>query len=396
MEGNPITSKYLRSYMYVASYTYPHIVPGSSSISDAHGISVFEVLNDGSVELIQVAKCDNPSFVTLNKNETMLYCVNELGVDDKKLEGRVSAFRINSLNGKLEFINTLSTYGNWPCHCEVHPSSHYLLTANYGSQNFIVHSLLEDGSLGKIVDTYQNSSNGNGPEHNRQSSSHPHMIMTNPGGQHVFGVDLGTDQIISWSMDNRSGKLTLGKVPTANVASGSGPRHMVFHPNDHQAYVLNELSSSVDTFDFYAARGSFIWKQSTSLLPIDTDFIRPNFDASDPGKIPSGSNTGGEICIDSSGRFLYASNRGMNSIAIFKINELDGKLTAINWISTRGKNPRGMQIEPTDKYLFVGNQDSNNITVFEIDATNGLIDKPVNDVKCPVPIDFAFKINKQI
>lgn len=391
MVGDPATSKALRSYLYVASYTYPNIAPGSSTVSDAHGISVFEVFNDGSVELIQVAECENPSFLTVNNDQTMLYCVNELGVDDTELLGRVSAFRIDQSNGKLAFLNTQSTAGNWPCHCQVHSSGRYLLTANYGSQNFIVHALLKDGSLGEMVDAYQNSSNGSGPEHNRQSASHPHMMLTNPGGQHVFGVDLGTDQVLSWSLDIHSGKLTPGEVPSANVASGSGSRHMVFHPDDQQAYVLNELSSTIDVFDFDAIRGAFIWKQSASTLPEETDLVRPQFDASNPGLVPSGSNTGGEICIDPSGRFVYSSNRGGNTIAIFKVNQLNGKLSALDWVSTGGINPRGMQMEPGGKYLFVGNQSSNNITVFEINAENGLLDSPINDVACPVPTDFAFK-----
>ncbi|MEZ9864979.1 lactonase family protein [Vibrio breoganii] len=388
MNSSPLNATTTNNFMYVASYTYPYCAPGSSSVSTAKGISVYKILKDGSHQLKQVIESENPSFITVNKDQTALYCVNELGIDDSSLDGRVSAYRIDPVDGSLSFINTQPTHGNWPCHCSVHPSGKFLLSANYGSGNFVVHPILSDSSLGELVDQHLNSSSGVGADVARQSSSHPHMISSNPSNEYVYGVDLGTDQINAWSLDTAKGKLIPAEVSVSNVASGSGPRHMTFHPNNRYSYVLNELSSTLDVFDFDSNRGSMICKQSISLMPTDTDFARPNFDPNNPGFIPEGTNTGGAICIDDEGAYLYASNRGMNTIVTYKVNSETGRLVALDWVSTRGKVPRGMQIN--ENYLYVGNQDSNSIIQFEINRKSGLLDGKSTEIKCPVPTDFAF------
>lgn len=376
-------------FMYTASYTYPHFAPGASEQSTAKGISVFSIGPNGSQELIQVIETPNPSFITLNHDNTMLYCVNELGVDDRKLEGMVSAFCIDEENGKLTFVNSQLTNGNWPCHCEVDATGRYLMSANYGSANFVIHPINENGSLGECVYQHTNQANGSGAEANRQSASHPHMITSSPTGRYVLGVDLGVDQIFCWTLGD-NGALDSAPVPVANIASGSGPRHLVFHPSEQSVYVLNELSSSIDVFRFNSERGGMIWLQSISMLPTDTDFVRPDFDPTNPGKVAAGGNTGGEICIDSHGGYLYATNRGMNSVAQFKICPDTYKLTALNWTSTQGDCPRGMVIEPDDRHLCVGNQSSNNIVRFAVDPKTGLLNSEPTVIDSPVPVDFAF------
>ncbi|MEH6533540.1 MAG: lactonase family protein [Photobacterium frigidiphilum] len=376
-------------YLYVASYTYPHFAPGAVKVSGAKGISVYKI-EDNELRLIQVIETPNPSFITTNSDKSMLYCVNELGIDDSSLDGRVSAFRIDSESGELSFVNSQLTNGNWPCHCEVSANGRQLLVANYGSGNFISVHINSDGSLGQLADQHYNAPEGCRVELNRQSSAHPHMILSSPSGEHVFGVDLGNDQINTWSL-GESGQLTPATVPVATVASGSGPRHMVFSPNSQCAYVLNELSSSVDTYQFHSERASLLWLQSLSLLPVNSYHSRPDFDPNNPGKVPEGSNTGGEICIDSSGRYLYATNRGMNSIVTYSIDQTTGQLTAIDWISTEGKIPRGMAIEPMGKHLYVGNQDSDSIVRIAINGESGRLSEASKLVTpCAVPTDFAF------
>ncbi|WP_117232897.1 lactonase family protein [Vibrio maerlii] len=376
-------------FMYTASYTYPHFAPGASKQSSAKGISVYKIETDGSLELIQIIETPNPSFITLNKDNTMLYTVNELGVDDKKLEGMVSAFNINQQSGELSFVNSQPTHGNWPCHCEVDASGRFLMSANYGSANFVTHPINEDGSLGECVYQHTNKANGSGAEANRQSASHPHMITNSPSGKYVLGVDLGIDQILCWTM-GENGSLDSAPVPIANIASGNGPRHLVFHPSEKAVYVLNELSSSIDVFRFYSERGSMIWTQSISMLPTDSDYVRPDFDPTNPGKVMPGGNTGGEICIDSKGNYLYASNRGMNSVAQFKVSPETFKLTALDWAPTQGDCPRGMAIEPDDCHLCIGNQNSDRITRFTIDRQTGLLNTKPTFIDTPTPVDFAF------
>jgi 6-phosphogluconolactonase len=379
-------------YVYVGTYTAPNFAPGGKVPSTAKGIYVFKMDETrGGLTPVQVVTDENPSFLALDPTMNYLYCVNELGADgDGKPLGRVSAYQIDRSDGKLRFLNTQLTNGTWPCHIWVHPSGKYLFAANYGSGNFPVFPIQDDGSIGEMTDLIQDAGNGTGPDQVRQEGPHAHMILTNPGAQHVFGVDLGADQVMAWNFDLASGKLSPGTVPYANVVSGAGCRHMGFHPSDKFAYVLNELSSTVDVFDFDPNRGSFIAIQTISTLPGDTKYVRPAFDPTSPGKVPTGTNTTAEIRVHPSGKWVYGTNRGANTIAVFEVDPKSGKLTATDWTSTRGEIPRGMNIDPSGTFLCVGNQNSDSILVFGIDPRNGKLQGPVQTINSPVPVDFAF------
>ena len=378
-------------YVYVGTYTAPNFAPGGKVPSTAQGIYVFKMEERGGLTPVQVVEAENPSFLAVDPTMNYLYCVNELGADkDGKPLGRVSAYKIDRSSGTLIFINTQLTYGTWPCHIWVHPSGKYLFAANYGSGNFPVYPILGDGSIGPMTDFIQDAGNGTGPDQVRQEGPHAHMILTNPGAQHVFGVDLGADQVMVWNFDLASGILRPGTVPYANVVSGAGCRHMSFHPSDKFAYVLNELSSTVDVFNFDAVRGSFIGIQTISTLPGDTKYVRPAFDPTSPGKVPTGTNTTAEIRVHPSGKWVYSTNRGANTIAMFKVDPTSGKLTEIGWASTNGEIPRGMNIDPSGTFLYVGNQNSDNILVFRINSQYGRLEGPFQTIKSPVPVDFAF------
>lgn len=379
-------------YVYVGTYTAPHTAPGGVTPSTAKGIYVFKMEPaQGRLSPVQVMAADNPSFLAMDPSQKYLYCVNELGTDDAGQPlGRVSAYRIDASNGELTLINTQSTKGSWPCHCSVHPSGRYLFASNYGTGSFSVYPLLDDGAIGEMSDQFKAESNGQGPDGVRQEGSHAHMMLTGPGAHHVFGVDLGADRILALQLDMDSGTLTPGPVPYANVASGNGCRHMVFHPDSNYAYVLNELSSTVDVLDFYPERGSFIQIQTLSTLPEDTPFARPAFNPDNPGDVPEGSNTTAEIRIHPKGRWVYATNRGMNSIAMYRVDPQSGRLTSIGWVSTEGEIPRGMNIEPSGSFLYVGNQNSDTIVVFRINAQSGSLEGPVQTINSPVPVDFVF------
>ncbi len=379
-------------YVYVGTYTAPNYAPGGKKPSTAKGIYAFRMEETrGNLTPVQIVEDENPSYLAVDPAMKYLYCVNELGADNAgKPLGRVSAYKIDQSNGKLSFINTEPTNGTWPCHCWVHPSGRYLFAANYGSGSFPVYPILRDGSIGKMTDLFQGVGNGTGPDQVRQEGPHAHMILTNPGAQHVFGVDLGADQVMAWDLNVASGKLTPGTVPYANAASGGGCRHMDFHPSDKFAYVLNELSSSIDVLDFDPIRGAFIWIQTVSTLPEDTKHVRPKFDPTNPGKVPSGTNTTAEIRVHPSGNWVYATNRGMNTVAMFTVDPKSGKLTSTGWVPTQGEIPRGMNIDPSGAFLYAGNQNSDLIAVFRIILRDGSLEGPLQTINSPVPVDFAF------
>src|SRR5262249_14457399 len=225
----------------------------------------------------------NPSFLALDPTLSHLYSVNE------ETAGRVSAYAIDQATGTLSFLNTASANGKDTTHLSVKPSGDFLFAANYTSGDFPVFRLLATGEIGAMTDEFESEGNGTGPNPARQEGPHAHQIITDFDGNHVFGVDLGSDKVNVLNLDAATGVLSPNTVPFAPVASGSGPRHMAFHPDRRHAYVLDELVSSITVFDYDPVRAAFIWKQTISTLPSSfTD-----------------ANTTAEIRIHPSGQFLY-------------------------------------------------------------------------------------------
>jgi 6-phosphogluconolactonase len=355
-------------FVYVATYTAPGVPPGGTHPSTAVGIYVFEMdPGDGGLTPLQIVPASNPSFIALDPGLRYLYSVNE------ETAGRVSAYAINQMNGMLSFLNTVSANGKDTTHLSVQPSGHYLFAANYTSGNFPVYRILANGSIGPMTDEFQSEGNGTGPNPDRQEGPHAHQILTDLHGNHVFGVDLGADKVNVLNLDPGTGVLSPNTVPFAPVASGSGPRHMAFHPDGQHAYVLDELVSSITVVDYDPVRGAFIWKQTISTLP--SDF--------------SGVNTTAEIRVHPSGQFLYNTNRGHNSVTMFEIDPDTGKLSVIGWESTRGEWPRGMNIDPSGTFLYAANQNTDTIAVFRIQPSNGKL-KFSTLVHTPTPVDVEF------
>jgi 6-phosphogluconolactonase len=316
---------------------------------------------------LQIVPASNPSFVALDPTLTHLYSVNE------DLAGRVSAYAINQANGTLTLLNTASANGQFTTHINVHPSGQYFYAANYGTGNFPVYRILANGSIGPMTDEFQSVGNGTGPNPARQEGPHAHQILTDLGGNHVFGVDLGADKVNVLNLNLGTGLFSANTVPFAPVASGSGPRHMAFHPDKKRAYVLDELVSSITVFDYDPVRGALIWKQTISTLPDDF----------------TGTNTTAEIRLHPSGRFLYNTNRGHNSVAMFEIDSQTGELDVIGWESTLGEWPRGMNIDPSGTYLYAANQNTDTIAVFRIQSSNGELQFSTL-VHTPTPVDVEF------
>jgi len=354
-------------FVYVGTYTFPGTAPGGTHPSQALGIYVLRMNpSDGGLTPLQVEQIPNPSYLALDPSLQHLYSVNEM------TDGGVSAFSINQANGTLSFANMQPTNGQDTTHLSVQPSGQYLFAASYTSGNFQVFRINSDGSIGDMTDNFQDVGNGTGPNPARQEAPHAHQILTDFDGNHVFGVDLGADKVNVWNLHPSTGVLNPNTVPYAAIASGSGPRHMAFHPDRQHAYVLSELVSAVTVFTYDPVRAAFIWQQTISALP-------PDF---------TGSNTAAEIRIHPSGRFLYTTNRGHNSVAIFKIEPDTGELEVIGWESTRGQWPRGMNIDPSGTFLYAANQNTDNIAVFRIQPAGRLRFSTL--VYTPTPVDIEF------
>jgi 6-phosphogluconolactonase len=365
--GKPPAAK--ARFVYVGTYTFPGTAPGGTHQSQAKGIYVFRMNpSDGGLTLLQVAEIPNPSYLALDPPLRHLYSVNEM------TDGGVSAYVINQANGMLTPLNTLiPTNGQDTTHLSVQPSGQYLFAASYTSGNFQVFQINGDGSIGAMTNNFQSVGNGTGPNPARQEGPHAHQIITDLDGNHVFGVDLGADKVNVWNLDAGTGKLNPNPVPFAPIASGSGPRHMAFHPDRQHAYVLSELASSVTVFDYDPVRAAFIWKQTVSTLP-------PDF---------TGTNTTAEIRIHPNGRFLYNTNRGHNSVTMFEIEPDSGELEVIGRESTRGQWPRGMNIDPSGNFLYAANQNTDNIAVFRIQLANGRL-RFSTLINTPTPVDVEF------
>jgi 6-phosphogluconolactonase len=356
-------------FVYVGTYTFPGTAPGGTHQSQARGIYVFRMNpSNGGLTLLQIAEISNPSYLALDPTLRHLYSVNEMTA------GAVSAYVINQANGLLTPLNTLvPTNGQDTTHLSVQPSGQYLLAASYTSGNFQVFQINGDGSIGTMTDNFQSVGNGTGPNLARQEGPHAHQILTDLDGNHVFGVDLGADKVNVWNLDPGTGNLIPNTVPFAPIASGSGPRHMAFHPDRQHAYVLSELASSVTVFDYDPLRAALIWKQTISTLP-------PDF---------TGTNTTAEIRIHPNGRFLYNTNRGHNSVTMFEIEPETGELEVIGWESTRGEWPRGMNIDPSGTFLYAANQNTDSIAVFRIHPASGKLQFSTL-VNTPTPVDVEF------
>ena len=345
-------------FVYVGTYT------GENS----KGIYTFQFdPASGDMTPVKLAgEVTNPSFLTIHPNRKFLYAVSELG------KGSVTAFAIDSKTGALTPLNSVLTGGGGACHLVVDKTGKSLMVANYGTGSVAAIPLSADGRLGEATAVIKHSGSSVNPK--RQRGPHAHAVVLSADNRFVFAPDLGLDQILSYRLDPVKASLTPNDPPFAKVAPGAGPRHFAFHPKGKYAYVLNEMGSSVTAFSYDASRGALTELQTLSTLPKDF----------------SGEDNSAELEVDAKGRFLYASNRGHDSIAVFAIGK-DGKLTMVENASTLGKTPRNFKIDPTGAFLFAANQDSGNIIQFRIDPKSGRL-KPTGktaEVSKPVCVQFA-------
>jgi 6-phosphogluconolactonase len=311
---------------------------------------------------------DSPSFLAMHPTGRYLYAANEHPSGPANAPGTVSAFAVDG--GKLKLINIVSSRGAGPCHVAVDRTGHWLFVANYTGGSIAAFPIQANGGLGEASSFFQHTLTSVEP---RQKGPHAHIVVLSPDNRFLLVADLGGDRVFVYRFDERSGKLTLNDPPAGILPPGSGPRHIAFSRDGKLLYVLSELKDTVTTFRWDAGKGALESTETLSALPAGY----------------TGPKSGAEIAVHPTGKFLYTSNRGHDSIAMFAI-AADGKLTASGHEPTRGKTPRNFAIDPTGKFLLAANQDSSTIAVFRIDEKTGKL-SPVGDpAAVPTPVSILF------
>lgn len=323
----------------------------------------------GALAYVSVAPgITNPSFLAIDPQQRALYAVSEMKTPDGRAGGAVSAYAIDAATGNLTHLNQQSTGGADPCHLSVDATGKFLLVANYTSGSVAMFPIAADGSLGEPSDFVQHE--GSSIDPNRQQGPHAHSFMIDPGNRYAFAPDLGMDKVMQYKLDLAQGKLISNNPPWVQIQAGQGPRHFDFHPSRRHAYVINELGSTVTAFAYDEAQGTLSAIQTISTLPADF----------------SGRSHCADIHVHPSGQFVYGSNRGHDSIAIFRIDEATGQLTALGHESTQGRTPRNFAIDPTGTILLAANQDTSTVVTFWIDAQTGKLTPTGQVAAVPTPV----------
>lgn len=347
---------------------------GTYTGAQSHGIYVSRFDQDtGSLSAPELAATsENPAFLAVAPNQHFLYAVGEVEEFRGKPSGSVSAFRIDSASGKLTLVNEESSGGAGPCHLSVDGSGKCVLVANYGSGSIAALPIEANGALGTAAAVIQH--HGSSVEPQRQSGPHAHFITADPRDRYVLACDLGLDQVLVYRFDARKPELLPNTPPGASIKAGSGPRHLAFHPNGRFIYLLSEMSSSLTVFAYDSNRGALSQLQTVSTLPESFQ----------------GQKSGAEVQVHPSGKFVYASNRGHDSISIFRIDPKTGRVTLTGQEPTGGKTPRHFAIAPSGKWLLAENQDSNRISVFAIDPATGELKPTSHSLEVGAPVCVVF------
>jgi 6-phosphogluconolactonase len=306
----------------------------------------------GAPEL--AAETTNPSFLAIHPSHRFIYAVGEMSGAGKKA-GAVSAFAVDAATGHLKLLNQEPSGGSGPCYVGLDNAGRNALVANYGSGSVAVLPVKDDGTLCPATAEMQHAGSSVNPK--RQTGPHAHSIFLDAANHFAFAPDLGLDKIMSYRFDSAKGTLTPNDPPFTAVAPGSGPRHFTFHPNGKFAYVINEMLCTVTAFAYDAERGALKEIETVSTLPAGEKLL-PSYSCA-------------EIRVGPTGKFLYGSNRGHNTIAVFTLDPDTGKLQLIENAPTLGKIPRNFNFDPTGKWLLAAHQTSDNVVVFRIDPATG-------------------------
>ncbi len=319
-----------------------------------------------------VAETLDPSFLALHPTRPLLYAVNETSDYQGQASGAVTAFTIKEQSGALSELNQQASHGGAPCHLVVDHTGRNVLVANYSGGSVAVLPINDDGSLADASCVIQHT--GSSVNASRQEAPHAHSINLDSTGEVAFAADLGLDKILVYRFDPQTGTLTPHQPPSTSVPPGSGPRHFAMHPSEKFAYTNHEITSEVRAFRYHPPTAVLYGFQTLSTIP-----------ESVPG------NSTAEIQVHPSGRFVYCSNRGHDSIAVYSVNEETGELTFVEAESTHGQTPRNFGIDPSGQFLIAANQSTDNVVVLKIDPDTGALSTTGHSARVPMAVCVKFR-----
>ncbi|HET6851734.1 MAG TPA: lactonase family protein [Pyrinomonadaceae bacterium] len=325
----------------------------------------------GALTRFNAFKSVNPSFLAIDRSKRYLYAVNEVSTYAGKASGGVSAFAIDSATGNLRLLNEQATHGADPCYLTIDRKKRTLLVANYTGGSIAVLPIRSDGTLAPSIELQQHEGSG---VKEQQKGPHAHCVILDRFERHALAADLGIDKVMIYSFDSATGKLTPAKQPWVELQAGAGPRHLTLHPNGKYAYVINELDSTLTVLKYDEMSGTLSQIETVSTLP--SDF--------------SGASFCADVHVSSSGKFLYGSNRGHDSIVVFEIDPRTGKLKLVEHVSTEGKWPRNFTLDPSGSFLLVANQRTDNVVTFSIDPQTGRLTSTGHIEEIPSPVCLKF------
>ena len=345
---------------------------GTYTSGKSEGIYVYRMDRaTGALTRFSSTMSVNPSFLTIDKSKRYLYAVNEVGEYLGKPGGGVSAFAINPANGNLRLLNEQATQGADPCYLSIDARKKTLLVANYSGGSVTVLPVRTDGTIGLAIEVKQHE--GSGPKE-QQKGPHAHCVIVDRVERHALAADLGIDKVMIYRFDRATGKLSPAKQPFAALTAGAGPRHLALHPSGKYLFVIAELDSTMASFKYNELNGTLTPIETVSTLPGDF----------------TGTSYCADVHVSPSGRFLYGSNRGHNSIVVFEIDSRTGKLKLVEHVSTEGDWPRNFTIDPSGKFLLVANQRSDNVVTFNINQSTGRLTPTGNNEQLPSPVCLKF------
>ncbi len=316
-----------------------------------------------------IAGIENPSYVAVHPDGTAVYAISEIGEFEGRPAGSVTAFSLDADGVEATVLNRRSTRGPGPAYITIDNTGANVLVANYGGGSVSVLPIQADRSLRNATAFVQHEGSSVNPQ--RQDAPHAHSIVLDAANRFALAADLGTDKVMIYRYNAQEGALTPNSdQPWARAKSGAGPRHIAFHPSQRFVFVINELDSTIVAYRYDAEKGAMTEFQTVSTLPNAFD----------------GRNHTADIHVHPTGRFLYGSNRGDDSIVVFAVDDETGELAFVSRVPAGGECPRGFALDPSGRYALVANQDTSNIVVFSIDADSGELTPTGEEIEVPTPV----------
>jgi len=357
-DGEPMTATTRPCLAIVGTYT-----DGGSK-----GIYIFEMDTAGALSLRStVGGIVNPSFLAAGPWGHCVYAVQETGDT-----GAVFAYELDRRTASLRLINQQPSHGTSPCHLAVDRTGRVVVVANYGSGSVCALPIGDDGALGPATAVIRHEGSSVNPQ--RQEGPHAHSVTIDPDNRFVIAADLGLDKLMVYELDADAGTLVANDVPYAQVAPGAGPRHFAFHPSGRLGYVVDELNNTVTGFTYDQSRGVLSEIETVPTLPRGWD----------------GTSYCADIHVSPSGEFLYASNRGHDSIVVYRIDQDTGRLSYVEHELTGGKTPRNFAIDPSGRFLLAANQQTDTIVTFRIEPATGELEPTGHVASVPAPVCVLF------